>query len=116
VAVASENKFVEVVVKVIMAGGSLVGTHQPSLEKGDDTVGARQQVFAFRLIPLHLSIGQIKIGWQPIRSHGAAWLNGLSNKVMRGHPRYIWNAMKAYAPNAIPIFFNGDGYQGFILG
>jgi hypothetical protein len=55
-----------------MADGSLVGTHQPPLEKGDDTVGARQQVFAFRLIPLHLSImiiaGQIKIGWQPMAS------------------------------------------------
>jgi hypothetical protein len=74
-----------------MADGSLVGTHQPPLEKGDDTVGARQQVFAFRLGPLHLSImiiaGQIKIGWQPIRSHGAARLNGLSNKVMQGCPR-----------------------------
>jgi hypothetical protein len=83
-------------------------------------VGARQQVFAFRLIPLHLSImiiaGQIKIGWQPIRSHGAARLNGLSDKVMQGRPRYIGNAMKPYAPDAIPIFFNGYGYQGFILG
>jgi len=52
-AVESENKFVEVVVKVIKADGSLVGTHQPPLEKRDDTVGARQQVFAFRLVPLH---------------------------------------------------------------
>jgi hypothetical protein len=31
--------------------------------------------------------GQIKIGRQPIRSHGAARLNGLSNKVMQGCPR-----------------------------
>jgi hypothetical protein len=52
-----------------MADGSLVGTHQPPLEKGDDTVGARQQVFAFRLVPLYLSImiiaGQIKIAGNP---------------------------------------------------
>jgi len=105
---------------VIVADGSLMGTHQPPLEKGDDTVGARQQVFAFRLIPLHLSImniaDQIEIGWQPIRSHGAAGLNGLSNKIMQGGPRQIGNAMKAYAPDAIPIFFNGYGYQGFIVG
>jgi hypothetical protein len=97
-----------------------MGTHQPSLEKGDDTVGARQQVFAFRLIPLHLSImniaDQIEIGWQPIRSHDAARLNGLSNKIIQGGPRQIGNAMKAYAPDAIPIFFNGYGDQGFIVG
>ena len=76
---------------MIVADGSLVGAHQPPLEKGDDAVGARQQVFAFRLIPLYLSImniaDQIEIGWQPIRSHGAARLNGLSNKVMQGCPR-----------------------------
>jgi hypothetical protein len=35
-----------------MADGSLVGTHQPPLEKGDDTVGARQQVFALSAVPL----------------------------------------------------------------
>src|ERR1700686_1022474 len=83
-----------------MADGSLVGTHQPPLEKGDDPVGARQQVFAFRLVPLHLSImiiaGQIKIGRQPIRSHGAARLNGLSNKDMQGFPCFSGWHSKPY--------------------
>ena len=76
---------------MIVADGSLMGTYQPPLEKGDDTVDARQQMFAFRLIPLHLSImnlaDQIEIGWQPIRPHGAARLNGLSNKIVQGGPR-----------------------------
>ena len=90
----------------------------PRLKRGNNAGGARQRGFAFRPIPLDLSImniaGQIKIGWQPIRSHGAARLNGLSHKIMQDCPRYIGNAMKAYAPDAIPVFFNGYGYQGFI--
>jgi len=56
-----------------MADGSLVGTHQPPLEKGNDTVGARQQVFAFSAdsaAPFdHDHSRQHQDGWQPIRSH-----------------------------------------------
>lgn len=79
---------------------------------------AWQEVFTLRLSPLHLPVvditDQIKIGWQPIRSYGAARLNGLSDKLMQRRPRYIRDTLKAYAANALSVFFSRHSDQGLI--
>jgi hypothetical protein len=49
-AVEAESELVKVIVQVVEAGRSLVGTEQPPLEEGDNQVDAREQLGG-RLLP-----------------------------------------------------------------
>ena len=40
-AVEAEGKFIEVIVQMLMAHGSMMGAHQPALKEGNDVMHAR---------------------------------------------------------------------------
>src|SRR3972149_6176301 len=96
-----------------------MSTQQPTFQQRYYSMHSRQEMFAFRLPALHLSIVDValhpQIGVQAIGSHRAAEVDALGNETMQGGSGKIGNATQADTPDTFPILFGRNHNQGFLL-
>ena len=118
-AVEPERKFVEVIVQVILANGTLVRTQQPTLQKRDDRVHSWQQMSALGLTALDEPIVKItlqtQVRRQAIGLHRAARFDHLSDEAMQTDLGQVRNTPETNPTDAFAVRLDRDHDQGFVL-
>jgi hypothetical protein len=119
--IETEGKFIEIVVKVLMANGPLVGAQQPSFEERNYSMDPWEK-FAWRLfvaaekthfVDIAVRFDR-KIPSPGIGMHYATGLDGFSdegNKAVGGSVRKLFHSDPSYTP---AIFLSRNYYQRFV--
>ena len=119
-AVEPERKFVEIVVQIFVADGSLMGSQEPAFEQGYHTMDMGKQMFANRLTTLDLPIVEVafqtQVGRQSVGANRTARLDGLDNKSVQSFLRQIGNPTQPNSPHFSTVQLDAHDHQGFFLG
>ena len=120
--IESERELIQVVIEMLVADGPLVGSHEPSLEKRDDSMDARQQFRSGLLAAFddaHLvkvSLGRhAAVAGPAIGMQYAAPLDGVHQKPLKGWGRGVCNLAHTDPSDPHSIFLSCNGYQRFLL-
>jgi len=112
--------FIEVIVQMLMAYSSLMGSDQPSLNQGRYSVTERQEIVSHISILTHdlMNVAQML---QPIVSapvvdpHHAAGFNGLCYCRPQAPGRCVFHTLQPDSPHTLPILLCRNDYQCFSL-
>jgi len=121
--IEAERELVQVVVQVLRAHGALVGSEQPSLQRGDHQMDAREQ-FQGGFLPScqNSHVVSIPLGLQPpvtlppISMNHAARLDRVFDEPMQALTGGVRNPPHANSPDPAPIFLCGNDNQCLRLG
>ena len=113
--VESEDKFVEVVVKMLRAHRPLMGSEYPAFEQRDGSVDPREQMLS-RLSPeLNSTMMneplQFTVGVEPVGAYRASRFDRGSDEAMESGPVEIGDPSHANATDALAVLFSRDGDQ-----
>jgi len=118
--VEPEDKFVEVVVKMLRAHRPLMGSEYPAFEQRDGSVDPREQMLS-RLSPELNSTTmneplQFTVGVEPVGAYRASRFDRGSDEAMESGPVEIGDPSHANATDALAVLFSRDGDQCLLVG
>jgi len=121
--IETKRKFVQVVINMFRTDCSLMGTQDPALQQGDNTMYKRQKiVFRSSRSPCYPDFMSIAMCFNTVVSlpavsdNGAAGLNSLNDEGPKTQRRGIRNPKHPNPSNGFSIFFGSNDNQCFLKG